>query len=277
MKYARFINLSTGLLGILLLSLPALPQSWTGSLERGGVVSIDPNTNRATVYSNSGAGQLWDGTHRLEDGSVIIVNDGVVTSGGGQAGPGASSSAAPLIHDGAGTRANSVCVSLAIKVCGFNGECNDSPACSPARQLMKLERDEIAQGAGQSTQTSAQCREALSDESFFARCRKKQPAGKPTACQRLVNRVCGSDGQCSDSAACSPAQQLLTMENREREASRHPERPTYTSRKCSEALKGSDFFKHCALETAASAGGDGEKPGSENLPAPPRFRDRSRR
>ena len=272
MKYARSLTLSAGVY-VVLLALPALPQSWTGSLERGGVVSVDPNTNKATVYSNRGSVQLWDGTHRLQDGSVIIVNDGVVTSGGRRH---EIQPTAPAMADTSAVRANSVCVSLAIKVCGFNGECNDSAACSPARQLMKLERDEISQNPAAETQTSAQCREALANETFFTRCRKKRVSSTPTACQRLVSSICGTDGQCSDNPGCSPAQQLLTMENQEREASRDPERPTYTSRKCSEALKGSDFFTPCSLDAAHAGGSSDEKPGSGNRPAPTRFPGRFR-
>ena len=62
----------TLILPALLLAGAACAQNWTGSLDSGGVVRIDPNTNRATVYSDNGSTQLWDGTHELQDGSVII-------------------------------------------------------------------------------------------------------------------------------------------------------------------------------------------------------------
>ncbi len=270
MKYASPLSV---LLCLLLPPLPALTQSWTGNLEKGGVVSVDPSTNKAKVYSDNGSVQLWDGTHRLQDGSVIIVNDGVVTSRTSQR---EIQAPEPVMEETSGIRADSVCVSLAIKVCGFNGECNDNPACSPARQLMKLERDEATQTGGSGTQTSSQCREALANEAFFSRCRKKHVSSTPTPCQQLAARVCGADGQCTDSPACSPAQQLLTMENREREASRDPERATYTSRKCSEALAGSDFFTSCPLQGMAAGGSDSGTPESENQPAPIRLPGRFR-
>lgn len=270
MKFASRLSLLCALLTAPWL---LLAQSWTGSLERGGVISVDPTTNKATVYSNNGSVQLWDGTHRLQDGSVVIVTDGVVTSRSGSTdAPGP----APMTLETDTARSDSVCVSLAIKVCGFNGECSDSPACSPSRQLMKLERDEAAQTNGRSRQTSAQCREAMKNEAFFQRCERRQTATAPTACQQLVTRVCGSDDQCAGSIACSPAQQLLVMENREREASRDPKRPTYTSRKCSEALTGSDFFIACPATERAAGDDSAGKPGSETLPAQPQFQGRFR-
>lgn len=262
------------LCALLLAPWPLLAQSWTGSLQRGGVISVDPSTNKATVYSDQGSVQLWDGTHRLQDGSVVIVKDGVLTSHRGSAD---APEPVPIPREAAAARSDSVCVSLAIKVCGFNGECSHSPACSPARQLMKLERDEAAQTGGTGQQTSTQCRDAMLNEEFFRRCERRHQAAAPTTCQRLVTRVCGSDGQCAGSTACSPARQLLAMENREREASRDPKRPTYTSGKCGEALAGSDFFIACpATEGAAGGGGDGT-PGSETPPVQPRFQGRFRR
>lgn len=222
-------------------------QSWTGSLERGGVVSIDPTTNKATIYSNQGSTQLWDGTHRLQDGSVIIVEEGVVTSGGG----GEQMTAPPVAVESSAALASSACVELVIKVCGFNGECSDNPACSPARQLMELEKDEAWQTRSKGpNKTSGECRKALANESYFKRCEMKRQSESPTDCERLVSRVCGNKNECANTAACSPAQQLLAMETQERLASRTPERPTYTSLKCRDALAASNFFKRCGKAEA---------------------------
>ena len=219
-------------------------QSWTKGLEDGGVVSVDPQTNKATVYTGKGSTQLWDGAHRLNDGTVIIVQDGIVTSGVDSTAP---HPLAPVAEDEAAQPlTSSACVELVIKVCGFNGECKDEPGCSPARQLMQLEKDEAWQtrSNGPNT-TSVQCREALENEQFFARCTIVQTTEKPTACQNLVASVCGSENQCSEAPACSPAQQLLAMETQERLASRSPDRPTYTSKKCAESMTKSEFFSAC--------------------------------
>lgn len=221
-------------------------QSWTKGLEDGGVVSVDPNTNKATVYTGKGSTQLWDGAHRLNDGTVIIVRDGIVTSGAASAAPLASEPAAD--NEPTEPLASSACVELVIKVCGFNGECKDEPGCSPARQLMQLEKDEAWQTRSNGpNNTSVQCREALENERFFARCTVVQPTDTPTACQELVASVCGSENQCSEEPACSPAQQLLAMETQERLASRSPDSPTYTSKKCKESLRKSNFFTACPL------------------------------
>lgn len=224
----------------------SLAQSWTRGLEEGGVISVDPTTNKATVYTGKSSTQLWDGTHRLNDGSVIIVRDGIVTSGVDSAVPLAVK---PVIGDeSTAPLASSACVELVIKVCGFSGECKDEPGCSPARQLMQLEKDEAWQtrSAGPN-ETSTQCREALDNEQFFTRCAVMEPSDTPTACQKLVAHVCGGENQCDRTPACAPAQQLLAMETQERLASRSPDRPTYTSKKCEESLAESDYFTTCQV------------------------------
>ncbi len=258
---------------LLLLAFPPLllSQNWTGSLQGGGLVTVDPNTNKATLYTDKGSTQLWDGTHRLQDGSVIIVENGIVTSG---AGTHQTAITPPVsVEPGAEAPASSACVELVIKVCGFNGECSDQKACSPARQLMQLERDEAWQSRSQGpNKTSTQCREALENEAYFTRCEKNRLADDtPTACKRLVDRVCGTGDQCDSAAACSPARQLLAMETQERLASRDPDRPTYSSKRCLEALQGSDFFKRCPASAPSPAADSGSgTPGSGIPPFPPR-------
>jgi hypothetical protein len=77
----------------------------------------------------------------------------------------------------------------------------------------------------------------------------EEGAGKPIAgespCERLVARACGPEGSCSDSAACGPARQLLAMERQEQHKAGTPDRATFTSGKCAEAL-GDAFFDPCA-------------------------------
>lgn len=233
----------------LFFAVQTMAQSWTRGLEDGGVVSVDPRTNKARVYTGKTSTQLWDGTHRLNDGSVIIVRDGIVTSGAGSAAPLA---AEPIANDEQTVPlASSACVELVIKVCGFSGECKDATGCSPARQLMQLEKDEAWQSRSKGPNgTSMQCREALQNEKFFSRCTVAQLTDAPTVCQMLVAMVCGSENQCSGQPACPPAQQLLAMETQERLASKTPDAPTYTSKKCEESLAESDFFVACPIGKA---------------------------
>jgi hypothetical protein len=240
-------NLSTltNFLVVLLLIAPLTAHSWTAELENGGVISVDTSTNKATIYTDRGTTQLWDGTHQLQDGSVVIVRDGVVTSGDTPQPLPAEPHPGPDTVDPA---TSSTCVELVIKVCGFNGECRDKGSCSAARQLMQLEKDEAWQtGSKGPNETSAKCREALNNGSYFNRCEVVQHSQSPTACERLVTNVCGTGNQCAEAEACGAAQQLLAMETQERLVSRNPDRPTYTSQRCLESMEHTSFFKSCGV------------------------------
>jgi hypothetical protein len=57
-------------------------------LQDGRGIFINPQTQK-TMRSDVPDTSLWDGTHRLDDGSVIIIREGVVINDGSQ------SSAAP--------------------------------------------------------------------------------------------------------------------------------------------------------------------------------------
>jgi hypothetical protein len=60
-------------------------------------------------------------------------------------------------------------------------------------------------------------------------------------CQQLVNRVCGSDGHCSDSTACKLARQMDAMERQSGNTTDAPGSPP----QCQLALRDSAFFKAC--------------------------------
>lgn len=84
------------------------------------------------------------------------------------------------------------------------------------------------------------------------------PVDGRSPCERLVRKVCGPDGGCAEAAACDPARQLWDMEREEQRRLGTPERQTFTSNKCIEAL-GDDFFAPCAAPGAeggsAASGG----------------------
>ncbi|MCB1758777.1 MAG: hypothetical protein KDI68_03225 [Gammaproteobacteria bacterium] len=242
MKKSLLLTLSGTFLLIL---IPLAAHAWTAELHNGGVISVDSSTNKATIYSDRGTTQLWDGTHQLQDGSVVIVRDGVVTSGDS---PQPLPESRQVEPDRAVPAASSTCVELVIKACGFNGECRDTGGCPAARQLMQLEQDEAWQtGSKGPNQTSVKCREALNNDSYFKRCDVVRHSESPTACERLTTSVCGSDNQCESSEACQAAQQLLAMETQERLVSRNPDRPTYTSKQCEESSANRSFFKSCEI------------------------------
>lgn len=66
----------------------------------------------------------------------------------------------------------------------------------------------------------------------------------PSPCERLVEKVCGRTGACTDAEACDPARQLRAMERKEQQRAGAPNRTTFTSVKCQEALH-DDFFERC--------------------------------
>lgn len=238
MKYL----ISTLILITAIISVPALAQTWGGGLQDGSQVQINPQTNKATRLTEKGSSQLWDGTHRLNDGSVIIVRDGIVISGGAKTRIEPADEEAEIVPH----KQVSACTSLVIKVCGFSGACNQHPACSPARQLMKLEQDEARQSNRSGpNQTTAQCKEALASEKFFSACQSTAENREPSSCESLVSHTCGSDNQCGSSPACTPARQLLEMESQERSAIQDPNRPTYSSKQCAEAITKNTFFSRC--------------------------------
>ncbi|MDZ7754648.1 MAG: hypothetical protein U5S82_24095 [Gammaproteobacteria bacterium] len=240
------------LLLVLLMSFlpgPALGQEpWSATLQSGRSIHVDPRTNRVTVQSAGGKRQLWDGVHRLEDGSSITVRSGVMVPNMAfqefkrerRHPPQAFISEGPM-----------ACRQLIRKTCGLHGECADSPACGPARQLLEIYEEERrgisherAFGEGY-LPADVQCRQALEDRSFFVPCEREQRGNRPTACQRLADKVCGSEGQCAQREACGPARQLLETETRERRGALNPDAPTPATGQCRQALGDDGFFTPC--------------------------------
>jgi hypothetical protein len=234
------------LISLLLVLVPAgdslAAGSWTGTLNDGSVLKVDPATHRPMRYYNGGTAPLWDGTHRLEDGTVVIVRDG-------QAVPTEDMINAWSAEPGAGPQMRDrYCDQLVRKVCGFHDECARTQPCSLARQLLRLEREQqrmapMGSGVRAQTQSGGKCQDALSNPSFPA-CSASIPEVKDTPCKKLVNRVCGESGRCGTGPACDPARQLLDMENQERLESADPAARTQTGAQCEEAMNNA-FFTPC--------------------------------
>lgn len=216
--------------------------SWTGTLNDGSVLKVDPTTRRAMRYYNGGMAPIWDGTHRLEDGSVVIVRDG-------QAVPTEDMLNSWVAEPGATPKMRErYCDQLVRKVCGFQNECARSQACVLARQLLRMERDQqrrspVGAGPRPHTQSSGECFDALANAAFPA-CSAPAPENGETACAKLVERVCGKDGRCSADIACDPARQLLQMETAERLESADPDARTPTGAECEKAMDNA-FFEPC--------------------------------
>jgi hypothetical protein len=235
---------SIALLALAALPAHADPQTWERRLQDGSSLQVDPTTRRPIVTGKEGVPrQLWDGVHRLEDGSTVTVRSGVIV---------------PTLEMVEGQRplplpveGTSPCLVLMRKACGLHDECRGRESCGHAQQLAQNERDEDAEyrasslSGGGLMQTTRQCQEALADEEFFKACDLPQRGPVATPCERLVDRVCGKAGGCNGSQSCGPAQQLLKEEYRERAESEYPDALTATSGQCNQALRDQQFFTAC--------------------------------
>ena len=152
--------------------LPALAGGWTSTLEGGGTVTVDPETNRATVNRNGVKTPLWDGTHRLQNGSSLITNHGIAV-------PNASiveSRRPPPPETEEWQDVNiigySPCEQLVRQVCGQQDQCAGAEACALTRQLLEMESQERNDSSNRNlmTYTSGQCLKAIRDQENFAPC-----------------------------------------------------------------------------------------------------------
>jgi hypothetical protein len=157
-----------------LIMLPAHASAWTSTLEDGGTVTVDPDTNRATVNRNGVVTPLWDGAHRMQDGSSLITNHGIAV-------PNESiieSRRPPPPKTEEWQDVNIVgyspCEQLVRQVCGQQDQCADVEACDLARQLLEMETQERNDSSNRNlmTYTSGQCLKAIRDKVNFAICQR---------------------------------------------------------------------------------------------------------
>lgn len=165
-----------GMLFTVLLGLSTIPVTaadWTSGLQGGGVVTVDPDTQRASVTRDGVTSPLWDGVHRLQDGSVMIVNHGEVVPGEPVASPYQLPAPEETDWEGALIAGYSPCEQLTHHVCGLHNECATAKACNPSRQLLAMEQEERTNAADGSrmTYTSGQCIKAKKDVKYFSACR----------------------------------------------------------------------------------------------------------
>lgn len=246
-RAVSFMSLSIGLALMVAGALHA--QTWQGQLQDGSRVQVDPNTNRPVVSSPRGvATPLWDGVHRLQDGTTITVREGVMVPNREvielRRGPPAATTR-PFAASGAPS-----CTVLVRKVCGLNDQCADQKACAHARQLrgigLEEERELAASGVASGfMQTPAQCAEALRDEAFFLPCRQRIRGDTSTPCGQLVNTVCGTGNQCAGQPSCALARQLFDMEYQDQLNSLQPERITESGKQCRQAISDTQTFAPC--------------------------------
>ncbi len=228
------------LLLILLVSFAASAGegTWRGLLQDGSRITIDPATNKATRTMQGETTPLWNGVHRLNNGAVIIVRDGVVVRD-----ETVINAQRAQAHD----RLHAACMQLVTKVCGPHNECQKEPACDPARQLLIMERDELnSNWYGADLESSTLCLEALGNEAYFTPCQDPESDGDTASCERLAEQVCGAGDECDSTQSCRAARQMVAME--QQDLFNAPGTPSPASGQCREALEqATAFFKACDL------------------------------
>jgi hypothetical protein len=196
----------------------ALAQApWHGELENGTSFAVDPSTNKAVVQSGSAGGKpLWDGVHRLRDGTTVTIRAGIVVPVPGR-GPPASFVDAPqsveatpiqtmVPRDGSDT---AYCDHLVLKVCGIGDGCGAAEGCRLATQLRALRQ--LSSRNGDARWAEQQCQSALADEPAFPAC-GQQPLLPETACRLLVDHVCTDKPRCARTSLCRLAKNLGQQE-----------------------------------------------------------------
>lgn len=166
-------DLAAMLLAVVLgLSASLAAADWTSQLEGGGVVSVDPDTRRATVTTDGVTTPLWNGVHRMQDGSALIINNGEAVPGDTPDTPRRLPPVEDADWEGALIAGFSPCEQLTHQVCGLHNECASATACSPARQLLTMEQDERtrARDGSRMTYSSGQCQQASKDRAYFSVC-----------------------------------------------------------------------------------------------------------
>jgi hypothetical protein len=228
----------------------ALADSWEARLKNGQEFSVDPTTNRVLLESGVGQGRpLWDGVHRLQDGSTITIRSGVMVPNEeletlGEAEPAdvakpdadESSTVVPM------TRGNR-CNELVLKTCGLKNACAENEACLLSRQLREIQRKPSSQAKDSRGWAEERCREALDDSEQFTSCDREPPL-LAASCEQLLEHVCSSTPRCFESNSCVTARDLVDLELSALEQDKTDDLET-VRRRCQDMLVDHAFFPPC--------------------------------
>jgi len=168
------------LMGLLLPGTWLLAADWTSRLQDGSTVTVDPETNRATVTRGGVTTPMWDGSHRMQDGSQLIIRHGVATPNAAIVESRRQPQQEAEDWEDAPIVGYSPCEQLVRMVCGRQDQCLRAEACGPARQLLDMEREERAASNNRNlmTFTSGQCLKVQDDREFFVPCSQPEPTVK---------------------------------------------------------------------------------------------------
>ncbi len=190
--------------------------AWSGQLEDGRGIVFDPATNRATITSGQGSGRpLWDGVHRLRDGSTVTIRSGVMVPTEQSLSPATRppmpQQATPGEPRFSLAPHSTVCDELVLKCCGLYQECEQRDACCLAKQLRMLQRKAASSDPAEHRWAIAQCKRAMQDKQNFGSCEYSAEV-LAAPCYHLSQRVCGASNRCASSASCQMARQLLEFQ-----------------------------------------------------------------
>ena len=140
--------------------------------QQGDVVTVDPDSNRATVTRDGATIPMWDGAHRMQDGSVLIINRGIAVPNKAILEPSQLPPPEAEEWEGAPIAGFSPCEKLSRRVCGKKNQCEKIEGCTLARQLLDMEQDERAasENRNRMTYTSSQCQNVIADAELFPLC-----------------------------------------------------------------------------------------------------------
>jgi len=198
----------------------AVASSWNAELDTGQQISVNPSTNRTEIQSGAGQGKpLWDGVHRLSNGSTITIRSGVMVPNEALSTYQPAPVSPPVPADAVGddirvpTRPGrrGSCVELVMRSCGLHGSCGGAESCVLALQLKQAQHQPGASRMGNVDWAERHCREALQDGIRFPRCDREPPL-ETTACWQLVERVCAGAPNCLYSPSCREAKELFELE-----------------------------------------------------------------
>jgi hypothetical protein len=170
------MNIVSGAMILMLAGLSvstSIAADWSSGMQGGGVVTVDSASSRASITRDGVTSPLWDGVHLLQDGSAMIINNGVVVTGASADTPHQLPPPEAAEWEGMPVVGYSPCEQLTRRVCGLQNECATAGACNPSQQLLTMEQAERskAEDGSRMTFTSGQCLKAMHDEAYFLPCR----------------------------------------------------------------------------------------------------------
>ena len=204
------------------------------STQQGYELQYDSNTSRVQTIVNGQARPMWDGVHRLENGQVLRIHNGIAVRDRTVM----QTTPAPEVL----REEVSACEMLSRSSCGLGGRCVNDESCRLANELLEFHK---TARFSDRHKIERQCREALGEREFFPPCPVPPKGAFGGACADLVPKSCDTLGQCKQSESCNLARQLQQMEYDEQLMLLDNRRKTPTSRQCAVVFSDDAVFTPC--------------------------------